>query len=235
MTFSSSSSGSTTTTNNNNNKTNTTSSSSSGKFWGRLVRSIAGCFRKGRRYENRVAFWFTFLGSFGTLSTILFHTLHMTVFVEFHKVSAEAIVLTHGIFFVWNTVNDLLGGWVVFHYNNRYGSRLGLATLLSFGFALSAALPFFKIPMIDPGLQYFISLSLADGFMSVRAIALGSMVEEIAVSDAHQLCMTRFDMAFGVVEFLVKAIGYSIYDPNDMVRFQVFVLALLGFSIFPQY
>eukprot|EP00940_MAST-03C_sp_MAST-3C-sp2_P000486 g486.t1 len=155
----------------------------------------------------------------------------MSAFLEMHRVTPEEVLFAHSIYFVWNTLNDLLGGWIVYKYNERYGSRLSLATMLSLGFALSGALPFFYIPALSPGVHYFIALSLADGFMSVRAIALGAMVEEVAIDDSHQICITRYDMAFGVLEFAVKSLGFFLFDPQDMLWFQMFTIGLVAFSV----
>lgn len=181
-----------------------------------------------------MSFWFPFLGTFGTLSTVLFGTLHMIAFVQIHDLKPNDVAVAQAVYLVWNTVNDLLGGVLVHQFYQRFGTRLPLVAGLSILYIIAALLPFFRISfygLIPIGAYYFLTISLTDGCMSVLAIARGAMIEEVAEDESHQLCMSRWDQIFGVAEFGIKIAGFAIFDPENVFDIQVFAVGLAVLSV----
>lgn len=118
----------------------------------RATRLVSKCARRPHRAQ--IAFTFALLCSIGTISTILFSTLHMVVFVEVLGLNANDIVTSQALYFVWNVLNDLLGGVLVHMWQNIFGSKLTLVTLLSVAYIASSCLPFFTpFPGISIGNQ----------------------------------------------------------------------------------
>ena len=196
-----------------------------------LSKAISNCARRPRR--ARLAFLFAMLTTIGTLSTILFSTLHLVVFVDVLGLGANEIATSQFLFFVWNVANDLLGGVLVHMWHNRFGSKVLFVIILSVAYVVTSSAPFFLSSpgFISTGLFYFITICLVDGFGSVLSIARGSMIEDVSEDESHRLCMQRWDMLFGVIEFLVKAGGFALFDAEDMSNLRIYIAALAFVSV----
>ena len=196
-----------------------------------LSKAISFCARRRRRAQ--VAFLFALMTTIGTLSTILFSTLHLVMFVDVLGLSANEIVASQFVFFIWNMANDLLGGVLVHMWQIRFGSKVLFVVILSVAHVVTSSAPFFisSPGFLSTGKLYFISICLVDGFGSVLSIARGSMIEDVSEDESHRLCMQRWDMVFGVIEFLVKVGGFALFDVEDMSKFRIYIAALAFVSV----
>ena len=196
-----------------------------------LSKAISNCARRPRR--AKLAFLFAMLTTVGTLSTILFSTLHLVVFVDVLGLGANEIATSQFLFFVWNVSNDLLGGVLVHMWHNRFGSKVLFVIILSIAYVVTSSAPFFLSSpgFISTGTFYFITICLVDGFGSVLSIARGSMIEDVSEDESHRLCMQRWDMLFGVIEFFVKAGGFALFDAEDMSNLRIYIAALAFVSV----
>ena len=141
----------------------------------RATRLVSKCARRPHRAQ--IAFAYALLCSIGTISTILFSTLHMVVFVEVLGLKANEIVRSQALYFVWNVLNDLLGGVVVHIWQNIFGSKLSLVTLLSVLYIASSCLPFFTpFPGMGMGtcVSFFSESSCFDFFW--KTISLNDII-----------------------------------------------------------
>jgi len=128
--------------------------------------------------------------------------------------------------------NDLIGGVLVHVWHERFGSKLSLVLMLSVAYVVTSCFPFFPAPtFLSIGAHYFITICLVDGFGSILIIARGSMIEDVSEDESHRLCMQRWDMIFGVIEFLVKAGGFALFDAEDMSKLQVYIVSLAFVSV----
>lgn len=85
--------------------------------------------------------------------------------------------------------------------------------------------------MKHTGWFYFIAICLVDGFGSILVIARASLIEDISEDESHRLCMQRWDMVLGIIEFIVKAGGFALYDAENMSALRIYILGLSAFSV----
>jgi len=122
--------------------------------------------------------------------TAIFNTFHVEVFLTEYKLSLSVYASGHAIYAVINTLNDIVGAYMldVLAFQNATKGR-GRAWLLKWGgqlWAVAFLMPWFRWKSY-PALHFVVSLSCYDTMYSFCAIAGGSLLTEMDLTDTERI------------------------------------------------
>lgn len=167
--------------------------------------------------------WPLWLYSLGNLAGSLAYTTVNTYIIFFYTdivhISARLIGQIWFIFGIWNTVNDLLLGWL----SDRVPARLGRRLFLMLVFAVPVGIAYFFLWNPPLGLRqygdlalalYFLVLvSLYDSFQTAVAVSQGAVFPELATVAHDRAKLSAFRQTLGIVgvalAFVVSPIIYG--------------------------
>ncbi|KAL7578367.1 hypothetical protein ACA910_012769 [Epithemia clementina (nom. ined.)] len=184
----------------------------------------------------------TVAGVASTLLTTVFNLFHVEVFLNAYQLPLSSYSRGSFIFSIINTVNDLIGAWIVDQSSASTIDRSDMVGLAGCVFSLCFLTPFFRwkslphqlseelqlAPRWQDTCHFVMTMSLYDTLHSFTAILMGSII-----TDDHTMTekkRVQF-MASGkilnlVASFTVARIGLSIFDVNDLFDFRIFVAVI---------
>ncbi|KAF0746518.1 hypothetical protein AaE_008095, partial [Aphanomyces astaci] len=114
-----------------------------------------------------------------------FNTFHVETFLTDYKLDLSSYATGHVIYAVINTLNDIVGAVLL----DSLALTRGRAWLLQCGgilWSLSFLLPWYPWPAY-PAVHFVVSLSCYDTMYSFCAIAGGSLLTEMDISDSQRI------------------------------------------------
>ena len=184
----------------------------------------------------------TVAGVASTLLTTVFSLFHVDVFLSAYELPLASYSRGSFIFSVINTLNDVVGAWVVDQSSAASIDRSDMVGLAGCVFCLCFLTPFFRWRhqqpiqaqnhLISPAWKdtchFVMTMSLYDTLYSFTSILMGSIVvDDHTMTDNNRV---QF-MASGKVvnlfaSFIVARIGLAVFDVNDLFDFRVFVVVV---------
>ncbi|KAH9119475.1 hypothetical protein LEN26_011634 [Aphanomyces euteiches] len=163
--------------------------------------------------------------------TVTFNTFHVETFLSDYKLDLTAYATGHAIYAVINTLNDILGA-VILDYLALAKGRAWLLQCGGLLWAVSFLLPWFPWPSY-PAIHFVFSLSCYDTMFSFCAIAGGSLLTEMDISDSTRIHVLRVKTIAGMsVGFIVTTLGQAWFPNKPLFRFFCIGIALLSACCF---
>uniref|UniRef100_A0A7S2VBA9 ADP,ATP carrier protein n=1 Tax=Entomoneis paludosa TaxID=265537 RepID=A0A7S2VBA9_9STRA len=189
---------------------------------------------KGRT-RNHVLLGLTIAGTASSILTTIFSIFHVDVFLHVYELPLSSYGRGSFIFAIINTVNDLVGAWIVDHASATTISRADMVGVSGCIFAICFLTPFFRWKS-QPGARlwqdtfhFVISMSLYDTLYSFTSILIGSIVtDDHTMSDKQRVqFLASGKLVTMVASFLVARIGLSFFDiDSSMFDFRVFLVVM---------
>lgn len=156
----------------------------------------------------------------------IFNTFHVEIFLNEYNLSLENYAKGHAIFAFINVLNDLIGAYIVDLLAQTSYSRAWLLATFGGIWALTFFLPWF--PWSNYPLTHFIvSLSCYDTMYSFCAIAGGSLLTELEISDSERIQILKVKTVIGMVTgFSLTRLGQDLFENKDQFRVFCMVVAL---------
>ena len=154
-----------------------------------------------------IGVWINVLLTLACVHSLIFNDFHMSYFLRFRGLTAEAVAAAHSVFIFWNPLNDIAAGWLSDAWTARRGpgSRLELLQILYCGWAFTSVLAFSPqlASSLPAGLAYGLAIFLADGFASVAIVVRASCVIELTTGEKERIQVQRLNSVFGCAEWVV--------------------------------
>ena len=198
----------------------------------------------------------TVAGVASTLLTTVFRLFHVDVFLKAYELPLSSYSSGNFIFSVINTVNDLVGAWIVDQSSATTIERSDMVGWAGVVFALCFLTPFFRwkspltqqqpaavpVPVAGPlprwqdTCHFVMTMSLYDTLYSFTTILMGSIVtDDHTMTDKKRVQFMASGKAVNLfASFTVARIGLSVFDTKDLFQFRVLVvvLAILAATLF---
>ncbi|OQS02038.1 hypothetical protein THRCLA_05558 [Thraustotheca clavata] len=186
---------------------------------------------KKRKVPRGVYFAFAAEVSAAVVLTATFNTFHVETFLNEYKLDLAAYASGHVIYAIVNTLNDLLGAYFV----DAWAPIKGRAWLLSFGGAVWTVM--FLLPWFPwksyPAFHFVFSLSCYDTLYSFCAIAGGSLLTEMNISDSQRIQILRVKSIVGMtVAFVTTQLGQYFFASKGTFRIYCVVLAMIALGFY---
>ncbi|ETV93880.1 hypothetical protein, variant 1 [Aphanomyces invadans] len=168
------------------------------------------------------------------LLTATFNTFHVETFLTEYKLELSSYATGHAIYAAINTLNDIVGAAVL----DSLSLTKGRAWLLQCGgllWSLCFLLPWYPWPSY-PAVHFVFSLSCYDTMYSFCAIAGGSLLTEMDITDSQRIHVLRVKSIFGMATtLLVTSLGQTLFPHKSAFRFFCAGLTLVSgvcFAVF---
>ncbi|OQR82998.1 hypothetical protein ACHHYP_15208 [Achlya hypogyna] len=167
----------------------------------------------------------------GVLLTSTFSTFHVETFLNEYKLDLASYASGHVLYAVVNTLNDLVGAYCV----DAWAPKHGRAWLMLCGgtlWAFTFLLPWFPWRSY-PAVHFVVSLSAYDTLYSFCAIAGGSLLTEMNISDHQRINILRLKTVVGMTTaFLATQAGQFLFSSKDMFRVYCAALACAAAGLY---
>ncbi len=182
----------------------------------------------------------------GVLGNV-FNTFHVDLFLSVYMLSPAAFNICHIFYAIWNTLNDLLGGYLAdylssslerqrFKGKNILQKGQGKVLLIKYGgvlWVLCFLILWFgwqnegvESPWIAV-LHFVCSLCLFDGIYSFVAIAHGSVLSEITHTQSMRVAFHKTAAIFNLVgQTIISFLSFYFWDKQNLFPFRIFCLIL---------
>lgn len=185
------------------------------------------------------------------LLTVTFTVFHVEMFLTHYALNLAHYAVGHLIFAVINTVNDVLGAWLVDALAAKYRSRVIMVKYGGGLWALMFLTIWFRTDNLGgetskntaenssetwgPLIHFILSMSAYDTMYSFCAIVTGSIITELNVEDSEKVKILRTRAIVHVISGILGVqLGQIVYNNNDLTFFRMYlvmlsILSCLGF------
>jgi hypothetical protein len=207
--------------------------------------SVAGTFRAHDVVDFNVLLGLTIAGIAASLLSTVFGMFHVKLFLTAYQLPLASYSIGNVIYSLVNTANDVAGAWLVDQVatvvradRTTMRKRSDLVGGTGCVFALCFLVPFFRpwthlnrnnsMQRWWDGLHFVVSLSLYDTMYSFAMILHSSIVmNDHEMSDVRRIRFLALCKGTNLlVSLAVARVGLYLFDPQRLVTFRLFLLAL---------
>lgn len=174
----------------------------------------------------------------------VFLLYHIDIFVSVYKIDKASFWIGETVFFLWNSINDPLFGWLS---DSRYlqqhklegaNPNHGIQILLNRLAALKWNGPLFAISFLGfwiswiyPSIQFVVCLCLYDGFLTAIDLHHNALLADLAVSAELRAKLNSKCSIFSALGSVSVFLSYSVWNKASLTSFRWFCTGLAIFSL----